>query len=108
MGTLIYAGGSTRVELSDRELAHLQFVITGKLRRREGFLLSVHDSDGTLHVVWLSASLPLDFAYSSPVLPPLNREWLEVLTVCAGHAGGLRLLPEPAEGAKDDALATAQ
>jgi len=107
MGTLIYGGGSTRVELSDRELAHLQFVITAKLRRCEGFLLSVQDADGTLHALWLSASLPLEFAYSTPVLPLLNREWLEALTVSASQAGGLRLLPEPSDSAAADLLAAA-
>lgn len=38
MGKLIY--GATEYELEDRELAHLQLVVSIKLRRHENFFVS--------------------------------------------------------------------
>ncbi len=95
MGTLIYGANGRSIEFDDRDLAHLQFVITGKLRRSENFLLTCHGSDDALHVLWLSPAVLLEFVYSCSVYPPLNRRWLEQLTVAANQSGVLRPAPEP-------------
>lgn len=44
MGTLFYGTDRTAIRVDDRILAHLRVVITAKMRRGEGFLLSWSDS----------------------------------------------------------------
>ncbi|NEN05430.1 hypothetical protein G3T36_06055 [Diaminobutyricibacter tongyongensis] len=103
MGTLIYGANGRSIEFDDRDLAHLQFVIAGKLRRSENFLLTFRGQDDVLHVLWLSPAVALEFIYSCPVYPSLNRKWLEQLTISANQSGVLLLAPEPV-GAAERAL----
>lgn len=96
MGTLIYDGDGFTFD--DRVLAHLQAVIATKLRRREGFLLLWTDrsgvADGTLRSVWLDPSISVQFVFTHPSLPELNREWLTLLTERANSNAGLLLEDE--------------
>ena len=97
MGTLIY-DGADGFTFDDRVLAHLQAVIATKLRRREGFLLIWSDRTGgtepTLRSIWLDPSISLQFAFTHPTLPELNREWLAILTEKANGNAGLMLEDE--------------
>lgn len=97
MGTLIY-DGTDGFTFDDRVLAHLQAVIATKLRRREGFLLLWVDSsgvsDGTLRSIWLDPSISIQFVFTHPKLPELNREWLTILTERANSNSGLLLEDE--------------
>ena len=98
MGTFTYGMPSIEVELDDRVLAHVKAVITAKLRRNESFTFTWEDPEGdelTHHSVWLDSSIPLQFELPGKVDPPLNREWLELLTRTASEPGGLRIVPEP-------------
>lgn len=97
MGFLFYGQCGRSIDIPDRELAHLQFVIIDKLRRGESFALNCHDPAPSRHVFWLSAAVPLEFEYTAEAAPALNRRWLEVLIESASHPLGLRLLPEPAD-----------
>jgi hypothetical protein len=94
MGTLIY-DGADGFTFDDRVLAHLQAVIATKLRRREGFLLIWADRTGgiepILRSIWLDTSISVQFVFTHPVLPELNREWLTILTEKANGNGGLML-----------------
>ncbi|MFF2052323.1 hypothetical protein ACFVU2_12055 [Leifsonia sp. NPDC058194] len=94
MGTLIY-DGADGFAFDDRVLAHLQAVIATKLRRREGFLLIWTDrttsTEGTLRSIWLDPAISLQFVFSHPTLPELNRDWLGLLTERANGNGGLML-----------------
>ena len=94
MGTLIY-DGADGFTFDDRVLAHLQAVIATKLRRREGFLLIWADRTGgiepILRSIWLDTSISVQFVFTHPVLPELNREWLAILTEKANGNGGLML-----------------
>jgi len=88
------------VVFDDRVMAHLQLVISTKLRRHEAFFFSWRDDpaigDGRSSV-WLDSSIPLQFRYSSPERHQLNREWLDELTHSANQPTGLVLSTEPGE-----------
>lgn len=98
MGKLVYGLGNLEVEIEDRVLAHLQIVVTAKLRRNEGFMLTWTDEpsvgDGRSSI-WLHQAIPLHFKYDTNEQPEINRQWLEVLTVSASNAVGMRLVEEP-------------
>jgi hypothetical protein len=100
MGMLRYDVVSS-VEFDDRALAHLEIVITSKLRRGESFNLSwVKDiAVGSGRVtIWLHPAIPLVYEFVGNRPPTINKKWLELLMQTAGSAGGLRLVPEPPEG----------
>ncbi|MEL4318335.1 ATP-dependent DNA ligase [Leifsonia sp. YIM 134122] len=99
MGTFIYNGTLT-VDFEDRLLAHLQFVITNKLRRDESFSFSwttADDSGGGRTSVWLDRRIPIVFDFSTSALPALNREWAESLMRTAHRDGRLQIVPETNE-----------
>ncbi|WP_434316425.1 ATP-dependent DNA ligase [Leifsonia sp. P73] len=97
MGTLIYGTGA-KIDIDDRLLAHLQLVITSKLRRNEQFLFEWdHDeaySRGRT-AIWINPSVPVHFQYVGSRRPALNRAWTEALMDAANSVGGLRMVPEP-------------
>jgi len=101
VGTLYYGNARTPIEIEDRALAHLKFVILSKLRRNEGFGFSwvkAVDAGSGRTTIWISPSIPLQFDFSDPGRPQLNRAWLEALNQQAATSGGLSLVDEPAEG----------
>jgi len=100
LGKLLYGAGGLEIEFDDRVLAHLQLVVSAKLRRSEGFFFSWRDDpalgDGRSSI-WLETSIPLRFRYSSSQRHDLNREWLEELSQSANQPAGLVLTTEPGE-----------
>ena len=104
LGRLTY--DSTLVaDFDDRVLAHLQVVITAKLRRGESFAFSWNDSrdiGSGRTTIWLSESVPLSFRFFGSRPPQINRAWVEHLTQTANSAGGLRIVPEPTQPAGQD------
>lgn len=104
MGTFIYDGGP-KADLDDRALAHIQFVISAKLRRGEPFGFSWREDmsiGGGRTMVWIHPGSALVFKYSGSRLPSINREWIEALSLVASSPGGLYLVPEPAESAGEE------
>ena len=104
MGTLYYGNARTPIEIEDRALAHLKFVILSKLRRNEGFGFSWSkgvDVGSGRSTVWIAPSIPLQFDFDEPARPSLNRAWLELLTQQAATSGGLTVVDEPAEPGDD-------
>ncbi|HKP06406.1 MAG TPA: ATP-dependent DNA ligase [Microbacterium sp.] len=102
MGKLIYES-DIRVDFEDRALAHLQLVITTKLRRREAFHFTWKDdaSIGNGRTsVWIHPEANLVFKYYGSRQPHLNHAWLEALVAAANSPGGLYLVPEPASPAE--------
>lgn len=96
MGVLSYGG--TDYHFGDRLLAHLQVVVTTKLRRRESFALSwVPDGDGGREAIWVDNGLPIRFRYDESTIAPLNRDWLEALMDGTHRPNGLLVMPEPAQ-----------
>ena len=100
MGTLVYGNTGLQIEFDDKVLAHLQIVIVAKLRRNEGFPFTWKDpasvGDGR-STIWLHASIPLYFKFTSGESPAINRSWLEILTMTSNTAAGLRVVEEPPE-----------
>jgi hypothetical protein len=100
LGTLLYGNSRLEIEFDDRVMAHLQLVISTKLRRREPFFFSWRDDpaigDGRSSI-WLDPAIPLHFRFSSPERHQLSREWLEELTHSANQPAGLVLSTETGE-----------
>jgi hypothetical protein len=99
MGKLIY-GQLVSAEFEDRLLAHLEIVITAKLRRGEGFVFSWKEEGGARPgrtTIWVHPSLPIVYKFSGSRTPSINRAWIELLSQSASSAAGLRVLAEPAE-----------
>jgi hypothetical protein len=104
MGTLNYGMANNSAQFDDRTLAHLQLVVTAKLRRGEGFFFTWQHTAGNGHSsIWIHSAIPLVFQYGTAVLPPINREWLEKLTLSANGANGLHLVAEPLEAVASSA-----
>lgn len=101
MGRFIYEG-STKIEVEDRALRHLQLVMTAKLRRGEPFPYSWKEDasiGGGRVTVWLHAGSSLVFKYVGSRQPEINRAWVDALAYTANSPGGLYLVPEPAGSA---------
>lgn len=98
MGALVYGNGEQSMRIEDRALRHLQVVIVAKLRRGEGFVFHwdspVLEGNGSVGL-WMHASAQLVFQFDDSTVPPMNRQWLELLSLAANSGSGLRLVPEP-------------
>lgn len=105
MGVLHY-GSMIQVQFEDRVLAHLQVIVSAKLRRNEPFFFSWSDTPeqgsgrGSL---WIDAAVPIYFQYNGSRAPSLNKEWLEQMAVSAGSNQGLVLTEEPRDTSPDAA-----
>ena len=101
MGTLNYADAdNVSVTMTDRELAHLKFVMVSKLRRGEPFTFSwdkPESEGGGRASVWMSKEIPVTFEFDSTEPQEMNRQWLEHLSMAASTVTGLVLTPEPAD-----------
>jgi hypothetical protein len=98
VGKLLYGSSRLEIEFEDRVLAHLQAVVSVKLRRGEGFFFSWRDDpalgDGRSSI-WIESSIPLYFAFDTTERHQLNREWLEELTHSSNQSQGLTMIAEP-------------
>jgi hypothetical protein len=95
VGVLHYDG--SRFVFDDRVLAHLQIVMTVKLRRSESFFLNWTEGPergSGRHAIWIDAAVPIHIEYSGNRLPAINREWVETLTLSANSSHGLFLTKE--------------
>jgi hypothetical protein len=98
VGRLVY--GTTVYELEDRLLAHLQIVVSTKLRRGENFFVSWRNktaSGSGRQSVWIDNGIHLAFEYDGAGIPKVNREWVEVLGSSAASGFGLQLTDENGE-----------
>ncbi len=86
MGILKY-DSTLEITVEDRLLAHLQIVIGAKLRRSESFYFTFTGADvGTKQgrvSIWIHPTVPLGYEYQDVEMPPINRQWLEALTIAA-------------------------
>ena len=98
MGALIYDGQS--FEFDDRALAHLQAVITLKLRRREPFLLTWNPDEAEpigRQALWIDNAIPLRYEFTSPAPERLDDRWLNALADQTSRPSGLFFSAQPAE-----------
>ena len=94
MGTLHYGASRTSIRVDDRTLAHLQVVITTKLRRNEGMLLQwdrgVENGSGR-GAFWVHPSSDLIYDYEGGREPALDPAELDRMMVEASGRHGLRI-----------------
>ncbi|MFJ8895463.1 hypothetical protein ACIRCZ_12805 [Leifsonia sp. NPDC102414] len=97
MGVLVYDGQG--FEFDDRALAHIQAVITVKLRRREPFLLSwsTTRSAPARHSVWIDNAIPLRYEFDRDAGDRLDDAWLGQLMEMASRSAGVVLPQELAD-----------
>ncbi|WP_405371880.1 MULTISPECIES: ATP-dependent DNA ligase [unclassified Microbacterium] len=99
MGKFIY-DGAIKVDFDDRTLAHLQMVITSKLRRGESFYFMWKDDPAIGNgrtSIWLHPRTNLVFKFYRGPRMQLNMEWIDALSSAANSPAGLYLIPEPAQ-----------
>lgn len=97
VGLFIYRD-DTKFEVEDRVLAHLELVITTKLRRDESFAFTWQEDVATgsgRRKVWLHPAIPLVYRFYGNRPPSINRAWIEALMQSADTTAGLVILPEP-------------
>jgi hypothetical protein len=106
MGKLTYES-TIKVDFDDRLLAHLQLVISEKLRRGECFHFTWKDDasigDGRTSV-WVHPNLNLTYKFYGGRRPAINRAWIQALMYTANSPTGLYVVPEPAEDADTSKL----
>ena len=95
MGTLFYDGA--KFEMEDRLLAHLQVIISMKLRRSESFFLSwvqPHGDGGGRHSIWVGEGVPIRLHFDGSRPPAINRDWAETMALAANSSNGLIITDE--------------
>ncbi|MET3769239.1 hypothetical protein ABIB15_001930 [Marisediminicola sp. UYEF4] len=98
MGVLLYGSHGMEIDIDDRALAHLQIVITSKLRRNERFLFSWTNSltvGSGRSSVWMDPGIPLYFRYFHSGASAINRAWIDALMESANSVSGLQFTSEP-------------
>ena len=94
MGTLFYGSDRIPIRIEDRILAHLRAVVTAKMRRGEGFLLSWTDSitigDGRSSI-WVHAGCDLHYKFDGSKQAKLDPALLEQLNVESMQARGIEI-----------------
>lgn len=97
MGTLTY-DSSLAADFDDRTLAHIQFVVSAKLRRNEAFYFTWKDDpsigDGRSSI-WMHPAISMTFKFVGSRMPTINREWIDIMMLSANSSSGLHLTPEP-------------
>jgi hypothetical protein len=92
MGKLHYGYGSEAVIVPDELLAHVQALVTTKLRRSESFTLSWKqgsDPNAGRSTIWLHCSIPLRFEFDTAEAIQLDRGYLSELAESAARGGVL-------------------
>jgi hypothetical protein len=94
MGTLFYGNDRIPIRIDDRVLAHLRALVTSKMRRGEGFLLSWTDSitigDGRSSI-WMHAGCDVHYKFDDERQPKLDPALLEQLNQDAVQARGIEI-----------------
>jgi hypothetical protein len=97
MGTLYYGASRTPLRVEDRLLAHLQTVVTTKLRRNEGFLVQwdrpVENGSGR-GAFWVHPTSDLIYEYDGGREASLDPAELDRMMLEASGGRGLRITAE--------------
>jgi hypothetical protein len=97
LGTLHYGASRTSIRIDDRALAHLQVVITTKLRRNEGFMIQwdrPKESGSGRGGFWIHPNCDLTYEFDGSREAALDHEELDRMMVAASANGGLRITAE--------------
>ena len=88
MGKFIYPG-SKPIQIDDRTLAHVRYVIFERLKRRESTLLSIADK-GKLRSFSIGPGIPLEIELDA-VDVPLDKELASECGKAANSSRGIRI-----------------
>ena len=94
LGTLFYGAGRLPIRIDDRILAHVKAVVTSKMRRGEGFLISWTDSAEVGHgrsSVWVHPGCDLHYKFDGGKPPKLDPVLLEEMNIESIQARGIEL-----------------
>ncbi len=94
VGTLFYGAARTPIRIDDRILAHLKAVVTAKMRRGEGFLISWTDSAEVGHgrsSVWVHPACDIHYKFDSGTAPKLDPSLLEAMNIESIQPHGIEL-----------------
>lgn len=94
MGTLFYGAARTPIRIDDRILAHLKAVVTAKMRRGEGFLISWTDSAEVGHgrsSVWVHPTCDIHYKFDGGTPSKLDPSLLEAMNIESIQAQGIEL-----------------
>lgn len=94
MGTLHYGAARASIRMDDRALAHLQVVITTKLRRNEGFLIQWErpaETGSGRGGFWVHPQCDLAYEYDGGREPALDHEELDRMMMAASATNGVRI-----------------
>ena len=97
MGTLHYGASRTSIKIDDRALAHLQVVITTKLRRNEGFLLQwdrPKELGSGRGGFWIHPNCDITYEFDGGREAALDHEELDRMMMAAAANGGVRITAE--------------
>ncbi len=97
MGKLHYGASRTSIHMDDRALAHLQVVITTKLRRNEGFLIQwerPHESGSGRGGFWIHPNCDIAYEYEGGREAALDHEELDRMMLAASATSGVRITAE--------------
>jgi hypothetical protein len=94
LGTLFYGAARTPIRIDDRILAHLKAVVTAKMRRGEGFLISWTDSAEVGHgrsSVWVHPTCDMHYKFDGGAAPKLDPSLLEAMNIESIQPQGIEL-----------------
>jgi hypothetical protein len=95
MGTLLYGPERVAFEFDDELLAHLEALLSAKLRRNEAFFLNwtLPREQGSGRIcLWLHPSVPLMFRYKRGTKKPqLSAQLVQSLAAASASSAGLDL-----------------
>jgi hypothetical protein len=94
MGTLYYGAARTPILIDDLTLAHLKHVVTAKMRRGEGFLISWTDSAEVGHgrsSIWVHPGCDLHYKFDEATSPKLDPALLEGMNIESIQLHGVQL-----------------
>jgi hypothetical protein len=106
VGRFIFENAS-KAEFEDRLLAHLEHVITSKLRRGECFTFSWKEDisvGGGRTTIWVHPHANIVYKFHGGRTPSLNPAWLHALGFTASGPHGLCVVPEPDAAAYRSAM----
>jgi len=89
MGTFRYGASQTALSIDDRTLAHLQTVVTTKLRRSEGMLL--HWDAPVRGAAWIHPHCDISYEYDETGEIQLASEVLDRMMSEASGTRGLKI-----------------
>jgi hypothetical protein len=100
MGYLYYGTSSYRVEIEDRQLAHLKIAILSLLRSGQSIAFSFvrpPEAGSGRETLWICPSSDIRFRFNGSRAPVINEPWVRRIIDTAKSGAGLRLVSETAD-----------